>query len=377
MTINRSRALKIAVSLSLTVLLVVLSARLFRKQNEPEALHPSAALTRTFRLSEINPHLKGTPGDTDVYAFDSGVPGGSLLVLGGTHASEIAGQLTAVMMLENLRVDAGRVFIIPLANASAITNTEPQEAHPLGVTFETAGGVRFFRFGSRFTNPVHQWPDPEVYVQPSSGMTLAGNETRNLNRAYPGVADGNLTERIAWAITELIRREEIDLSFDLHESSPEYPVVNAIVASEVSQDIASMALVTLQMEGWEFTLEPSPPNFRGLSHREWTDHTKTLPFLLETTSVIMGRLRGRTNPELALEGKDDGYVLAAKAGVLYASFDVEGIPIEKRVARHLAAIAAIVDAYNSLDPERAVLAGGWPAPADLLANGYGRYLAAP
>ena len=125
MTITRSHALKIAVSLSLTVVLVVLSAHLFRKQNEPEALHPSAALTRTLRLSEINPHLKGTPGDTDVYVFDSGVPGGSLLVLGGTHASEIAGQLTAVMMLENLRVDAGRVFIIPFANASAITNTEP------------------------------------------------------------------------------------------------------------------------------------------------------------------------------------------------------------------------------------------------------------
>lgn len=377
MTITRSHALKIAVSLSLVVVLVILSVRIFRKQHEREILHPSAALTRTFPLSEINPHLKGSPGDTDVYLFDSGVPGASLLVLGGTHASEIAGQLTAIMMLENLRVDAGRVFIIPFANASAITNTEPQEAHPLGVSFETAGGSRYFRFGSRFTNLVHQWPDPEVYVQPSSGMSLAGNETRNLNRAYPGVADGNFTERIAWAITELIRREEIDLSFDLHESSPEYPVVNAIVASEVSQDIASMALVSLQMDGWEFTLEPSPPNFRGLSHREWADHTKTLPFLLETTSVVMGRLRGRTNAELALVGKDAGYVAAAKAGVLYASFDVEGITLETRVARHLAAIAAIVDAYNSLSPDKALIAGGWPAPADLQANGYGRYLAAP
>ena len=208
-------------------------------------------------------------------------------------------------------------------------------------------------------------------------MTLAGNETRNLNRAYPGVADGSLTERIAWAITELIRREDIDLSFDLHESSPEYPVVNAIVASEASQDIASMALVTLQMDGWEFSLEPSPPNFRGLSHREWTDHTKTKPILLETTSAVMGRLRGRTDAELALEGKDERYVAAAKAGVLRVPFGPEGIPIEMRVARHLAAIAAIVDAYNSLYPDRTILAGGWPPPADLLANGYGRYLAAP
>lgn len=377
MTINRVHRLTTTVSLALTVALVVLSARVFRRQHVPDVLHPSAALTRTVRLSEINPHLKGTAGDTNVYVFDSGVSGGSLLILGGTHASEIAGQLTAIMMLENLRIEAGRIFIIPNANPSAITNTEPQEAHPRGVEFQTPGGPRFFRFGSRFTNPVHQWPDPEVYVQPSSGMTLAGNETRNLNRAYPGVADGNLTERVAWAITELIRRENIDLSFDLHESSPEYPVVNAIVASEVSQDIASMALVTLQMDGWEFALEPSPPSFRGLSHREWTDHTRTRPFLLETTSAVMGRLRGRTSARLALEGKDDGYVAAARVGALRVPFGPQGIPIELRIARHLAAIAAIVDAYNTLDPKRAIRAGGWPAPNDLLANGCGRYLAAP
>lgn len=377
MTLTRGRALQTTVLLTLGVVLVVLSARIFRKQHEREVLHPSAALTRTLRLSEINPRLKGTAGDSDVYLFDSGVPGGSLLILGGSHASEIAGQLTAILILENLRVDAGRVFIIPFANASAITNTEPQEAHPVGVTFQTPGGPRFFRFGSRFTNPVHQWPDPEVYVQPGSGMSLAGNETRNLNRAYPGIADGNLTQRMAWAITELIRRENIDLSFDLHESSPEYPVVNAIVASEVSQDIASMALVTLQMDGWEFTLEPSPPNFRGLSHREWTDHTRTRPFLLETTSAVMGRLRGRTDARLALEGRDAGYVAAAAAGALHVPFGPQGIPIEMRIARHLAAIAAIVDAYDSLNPDRPILAGGWPPPADLLAGGCGRYFAAP
>lgn len=377
MRLNGTRVAKTAVALAATVCLTTLSARIFRESHVRETLHPSAGLTRAFPLSEINPRLKGTAGDAEVYLFDSGVAGGSLLVLGGTHASEIAGQLTAILMIENLQVKAGRVFIIPFANSSAITNTEPQEAHPMRVTFETAGGPRSFRFGSRFTNPVHQWPDPEIYVQPASGMTLAGNETRNLNRAYPGVADGTLTERIAWAITELIRREAVDVSFDLHESSPEYPVVNAIVASEVSQDIASMALVTLQMDGWEFTLEPSPTAFRGLSHREWTDHTKTRPFLLETTSAVMGRLRGRTDARLALTGRDARYVAAARAGVLHAPFDSLGIPIELRAARHLAAIGAIVDAHNTLYPDRAIDIAGWPSPANLLANGCGRYLAAP
>jgi len=377
MTVASKHVITVGTSLLVTVLLVVFSAREFRIQHEREVLYPSAALTRVFPLSSVNPHLAGTDGDTDVYMYDSGVAGGTLLVIGGTHASEIAGSLTVVLMVENLRVDVGRVFLIPYANASAATHNEPQEAHPQHVVFETAGGPRSFRLGARFTNPVHQWPDPEVYVHPSSGTTLAGNETRNLNRVYPGIEDGNLTERIAWGITELIRRENIDVSFDLHESSPEYPVVNAIVASEVSQDIASVATVMLQIDGWDFTLEPSPPSFRGLSHREWTDHTNTRPILLESTNPAMGRLRGRTNADLAIVGKDEQYVTAARYGVLYAPFDSDGTPIELRVGRHLAAIAAIVDAFNDLAPERTILVGGWPEPKVLMASGYGRYLASP
>jgi hypothetical protein len=377
MTFDRSRAVTITLLFLATAILVVLSARTFRVQHEREVIYPSPGLSRVFPLSEINPLLAGTGGDTDVYLYDSGNPGGSLLVLGGTHASEIAACLTVVIMVENLKVDVGRVFLIPYANASGATHNEPQEGHPQHVVFETAGGPRSFRFGARFTNPVHQWPDPDVYVQPFSGATLAGIEARNLNRAYPGIADGSLTERIAWAITELIRREEIDLSFDLHESSPEYPVVNAIVASEASQDVASMAIVSLQIDGWDFSLEPSPYGFHGLSHREWTDHTNTRPILLETANPVMGRLRGRTSAELAIVGKDEQYVAAAREGLLYVPFDSEGIPIERRVARHLAAIAAIVDAYNTLLPERIIEAGGWPDPAVLVEDGLGRYLASP
>jgi len=377
MTIDRTRATYVGLSLLITVLLVIFSARSFVGQHQDDVLHPSPGLTRVFPLSEINPLLAGTAGDTDVYLFEGGTGGGSVLILGGTHASEIAGTMTAILLVETLQAEVGRVFVIPHANASATTHNEPQEAHPQHVIFETEGGPRAFRFGSRFTNPVHQWPDPEVYVQPFSGTVLAGNETRNLNRAYPGIADGSLTQRVAWAITELIRKEDIDLSFDIHESSPEYPVINAIVASEVSQDIASYATITLQIEGWEFSLEPSPPNFHGLSHREWTDHTDTRPILLETANPAMGRLRGRTDADLAVLGKDEQYVAAAKIGAINVPFGEEGIPIERRIARNLAAITAIIDAYNTLEPERMISIGGSPAPADLLEHGLGTYLAAP
>lgn len=371
------RFVSIALALLVTAALVVFSARSFRIQHQDEILYPSADLVRIFPLSEINPHLAGTGGDTDVYLFEGDSEGGSLLVIGGTHASEIAGYMATVVLVENLLVEAGRVFLIPRSNASAATHNEPQEGHPQHITIETAGGPRSFRFGARFTNPVHQWPDPEVYVQPNSGTVLAGNETRNLNRAYPGIADGNLTERVAWAITELIRREKIDLSFDIHESSPEYPVINAIVASEVSQDIASFATIALQLDGWEFSLEPSPPNFHGLSHREWTDHTDTQPILLETANPAMGRLRGPTNADLAVLGKDEQYVKAAAIGAVNVPFDEDGISIERRIARDLAAIGAIVEAFNLLNPDRAILVGGWPNPHVLMEDGLGKYLASP
>ena len=377
MSSDRTRYISIGVSFLLTALLVVSAARVFREQHRPEVLYPSPALTRIFPLSEINPHLAGTPGDTDVYVYEGEGDGGSLLVLGGTHASEIAAHAAVALMVETLEVEAGRVYLIPRANASGATHTEPQEAHPRYIEFETPGGPRRFRFGARFTNPVHQWPDPEVYVQAVSGTVLSGNEARNLNRVYPGIADGSLTERVAWAITELIRREDIDLSFDIHESSPEYPVINAIVASEASQDVASFAVITLQMDGWEFSLEPSPPNFHGLSHREWTDHTDTRPILLETANPAMGRLRGRTDMALAIEGKDDQYVAAARIGAVNVPFDEEGISIERRIARDLAAIDAIVSAFNDLEPERPIRIGGWPDLARLMEDGLGRYLAPP
>lgn len=154
-------------------------------------------------------------------------------------------------------------------------------------------------------------------------------------------------------------------------------MINAIVASETSQDVASYAAISLQSDGWEFALEPSPPNFHGLSHREWTDHTKTRPILLETASPVMGRLRGRTDADLAVIGKDVQYVRAARFGAVNVPFDENGISIEHRIARDLAAISAIVSAFNDLVPDRPILVSGWPAPRELMAHKLGDYLASP
>ena len=369
---RQEQRLRATALLLLTGVLVALAARPFRTQHAVEVLYPSTSLSEVRHLSDYNQHLTGTAGDTEVYVFEGDEPGGALLIAGGTHANELAGVMTAVLLVETLAVRTGRVFVIPHANASAATATRPREADPAFIELTTPTGVRHFRYGSRFTNPVHQRPDPPSFRHPASPMTRQGCEARNLNRVYPGVQDGTLTERVAWAITELIRQEDIALAFDLHEAPPERRLVNAIVATETSLDLAAEAVLALQMDGWDFHLEASSPAFHGFSHREWTDATATRPILIESANPAQGRWRDRTTTDLPLTGNDANYRRLAAAGRLPMPYDLGGIPIERRVARHLAGLSAILAVYNA-DPATAPIGiGGWPSAAELESDGLGK-----
>jgi hypothetical protein len=328
-------------------------------------------------LSAYHRSLAGTPGDTAVYDLRGSKPGGTVLVLGGTHADEPAGYLAAVILVEHTRVDAGRLIVIPRANASGFTHNYPQEGHPTSFTIATTWGSRRFTYGARATNPVHQWPDPQVYSLPGSGQTLSGSETRNLNRAYPGHPDGTFTEQIAFAITALIRREQVDLALDLHEASPEYPVVNTMVAHQRAVDLAAVANMTMQGSGVTIGLETSPENLHGLSHREWGDATDALAVLMETTNPAQGRLRGRTDPELVLSGRDRFYVLASSRGGLSVPFPDSGWPLSMRVARHLAGVAALVGALGDVTPDKAVGLADLPDYETVVTRGLGAFLRKP
>ena len=309
--------------------------------------------------------------------LDSGKPGASALILGGTHANEPSGYLSAVLFIENAVPAAGKLYVIPTANASAMTHTDYMEGTPRKFAIDTPVGPRSFRYGSRATSPADQWPDPDIYVHASSGQRLSGSETRNLNRAYPGRADGTFTEKVAFAITSLIRKEKIDITIDLHEASPEYPVVNAMVAHDRAMKIASIALLNLEMDDITIGVEPSPTNLRGLSHRELGDATKTLALLFESTNPAQGRLRGVTNEALIVEGKDEMYLAAQKLGRLFVPFGPEGEPLKKRVARHLGTTQAVFDAYATEMPERPLVVGAMPSYKEVLDKGIGHYLQAP
>jgi hypothetical protein len=206
---------------------------------------------------------------------------------------------------------------------------------------------------------------------------LSGAEVRNLNRCYPGRPHGYLTEKIAFGIMELIRREKVDLGLDVHESAPEYPVINAIVFHEQSAELAALAKLEVEAGGFDIRLEGSPPTLRGLSHREWGDYAGIHSILIETANPSQGRLKGKPTANLILDGKDKFYLRAAGLGRLFVPYSREGIPLRVRVARHLATIQALVSSFNSLYPDKEILIDNLPAPSEVQKKDVGFFLRPP
>lgn len=365
--------------IALCLLIVVaavcaLAGREFLRMYEPDEIMPGPGVTRIDSLSTYFAGLAGTSSDTKVYFLESGRPGATALVLGGTHPNEPAGFMAAVVLAEHVSVRDGRLIVIPQACSSGFTCTDPLEGYPQSFSIQSPSKMRTFRFGARGSNPLTEWPDPLVFLQYPSGQQLSGNEVRNLNRSYPGRPDGTITERIAFAIMQLIQREQVDVAFDLHEAAPEIPIINAIVTHEKGKDIAASAVFALEFENLQFALEMSPPNFHGLSHREWGDRSQALPFLMETSNPIQGRLRGKTSTSLVLQGIDEKYFEAAQIGSMRITYELAGEPLARRVGRHLRGLHAILGATMESLPEKRIVLESVPSYEEIVHQGVGAYL---
>jgi len=372
--VKMNKRITATIFLVLALIIAFVSGQSFLKMYDEEPIVKGPGVTRTEMLSDYFPGLKDSTGDTEIYVLEGAKPGGSTLVLGGTHPNESAAYLASVIMIENAVVEKGTLYIIPRANNSAFTHNDAQEGSPQKFTIETEFGERWFRYGSRATNPVDQWPDPDVYIHAASGQQLSGSETRNLNRGYPGRPDGTQTEQVCYGITTLININEISMTIDLHEASPEYPVINAIVSHEDAMPIAADVAINMQLDGIDIGLEPSPVNLRGLTHRELGDATETFAVLMETANPSQGRLRGATNADLVTEGQDHLYEKAADLGRLFVPFDESGHPIEERVARHVKGVMSFVESMSVYDESKTMIITGLPSYEELVENGVGKYL---
>jgi predicted deacylase len=342
-----------------------------------ETVVSAPGLTEVKMLSDYLSSLKGTWMDTPIFVYDSGVPGGSVLYMANVHPYEPASSLSAYILMENIKVTKGKVFVIPQGNRSGSTTGMLGNAYPKFFHVPTSFGEKTLRIGDRGTNPLDQWPDPFTFVHYPSGQNLAYQDIRNMNRTYPGRKNGTLTERASYAIMELIRQEKIDLSIDIHEASLMYPVVSTYVAHERSFDLAMMAAMTLTASSFDMKCESSPKGLRGLSHREWGDYSDTLAVLMETPEPFIDRVVGPMTEELFTEGKDEFLATAAKHGLTYTPYTLEfGSPLWYRCGRHLSGALEAINQMNQFFPEKEVIVE-WPTYEELKEHDCGYFFHDP
>jgi hypothetical protein len=347
-----------------------------RHLREPVVVGPG--VTSIKHLGDYFAGVAGTTNDCNVYLMQGAQPGATVLVLGGTHPEEPAGRLVTWILAENATVEKGRLILALSANRSATTATRLGGAYPPSFSIPTRWGAQRFRMGDRWSNPLDQWPDPEVYIHYPSGQYLAYMDVRNLNRSWPGRPGGTLTERTTYAFMELIRREQVDIAVDLHEAELQYPVISTIVTHQKGQELATLVSMTLSdNEGFKIGTEYSPKTLHGLSHREIGDFSQAVSLLFEAPEPFLDATRGITNTEQLLTGKDEFVVQAGKHGLLYEKIDEKGWPIATRVGRHTSSVLQVMETWTEDHPEKPLAVRGVPKYAEVIKNGVGYYLKDP
>ena len=129
---------------------------------------PQIALPQTTFVEYI---CAGTDYETPVYIIKTDCKEPTIMIVAGTHGNEKAGIKAAEYLKDNLHIERGTLIIIPKANILACEEN-----------------IRSF--------------PPEI----------------NLNRVYPGNPQGNSVEKLAYEIFSQMKRYDIGLLIDLHES---------------------------------------------------------------------------------------------------------------------------------------------------------------
>ncbi len=375
---NNERTVKIVLVAVIGAITALGAVPLYRHRHSTMPIIAGPGVTRVIKLSDYAPKLKGTMADIDVFVLEGKEPGGKAFLMSDTHANEPAGLLAMMALIENAVVEKGTLFVAPTFNASASRNTKPGDGYPLYFDIPTDWGKVRFRMGNRDASPLEQWPDPDVYIHYPERQALSYVDVRNTNRTWPGRPDGPLMERVTYAAMELMRKEKVDVAMDFHGAETMFPVTNCIVAPQKSAKIATMASMTVKaMEGFDNHVEPSPGNFRGLSHREIGDYADTLPFLMEAPIPFLDQPTGPKTVKLLIDGKDDFLLSLSGKKKLFVSYDETGWPMDKRVGQHASVALEILKQFTKKNPDRAIKLSGFPRYAEIVQNGIGKYFHDP
>jgi len=370
--------IKLVLLICLGIMLAISGFQLYRHRHYSVPIVAGPGVTKVVKLSTYLPAIKGTMADTWVFFLEGQEPGGSALILGNTHANEPEGLLAALVMIENAQVEKGTLIIIPQFNHSASRTTRPGDGYPLYFHISTPWGEKRFRLGNRDASPLDQWPDPDVYIHYPERQLLSFIDARNVNRTWPGRPNGLPMEQVTCAAMELIKKEKVDLVVDIHGAETMFPVTNCLVAPEKSAKLATMVSLTVKArENFDSHVEPSPPKFRGLSHREIGDYSEAWPFLLEAPIPFLDQPTGPKTEKFLLDGRDPFLLRLARKNKLFVPYDESGWPMEKRVGQHLSVTQEIWRQYSRRTPERAIIVRGVPHYAEVVEKGVGYYFHDP
>lgn len=351
---RKRRVFKIVV-LTIMAFFAFLSSLCFvRERTSYDTFVPSSSYSYTVRLSDYDSSLLGTKMDAPVFVFDSGIKGADVFIMGGTHPNESGGILSAIIIMENIELESGRVFVLPVANMSAYLNTLPGYGYPEYYTLQTEWGEKSFKVGSRVASPLDQWPDPPFYVHYPSGQRLSYEEARNINRTFPGRRNGSPLERASNAIMTLLEKEGIDYAFDLHEASVTYPVNLDIVAPEISFDIAYLSALMLEEKGISLRVEATSSSNKGYTHSEWARVEGVHPFLIEVPTPFIDRTPGAMTGKMIVSGKDEFLYKVAEYGYSGVDYPEDGISISERVAIHVTTIDKCLEIAGQFNPDNAI-----------------------
>lgn len=336
-------------------------------------VRPGYGVTRRGWLSDYHAALKGTNLDTPVYYLEGRKPGATMLIIGGTHPREIAGHTAALMAIENAAVSEGRLIVIPALNASGYGLHDLSANIPRFHKIKCRSGHRLLPFGDRRVDKADQkMADPGQYRH-QSGAIIPGSkggdgaEMRNINRNYPGLADGTETQQVAYGVMELIRKEHVALNIDMHEAdTPTWYVMRQngktreggrlaymLVCNpkDAAMELGAEAVIDLSDRlGIKLKIEPSNPAFCGLSHLEIGNATSCLSFLFETPNP--GQDDWRENPDVI---RDTRY------------------PLEHRVGLQWEVFQELANLYNEYNDQHLVIEG-MPDYKTLMNQGVGAWL---
>ena len=234
---------------------------------------PQTAFLQTTSVENI---CVGTDYETPVYIIMADYKEPVIMIVAGTHGNEKAGIKAAEYLKDNLHIERGTLIIIPRANILACEEN-----------------VRCF--------------PAEI----------------NLNRVYPGNPQGNSIEKLASEIFNLMKRYDIGLLIDLHESIEFYKKNPKNYGQTVVIDSDDDCLFKLS----SFLVEEMNKGINGDSNKY---------------QVLVDPVKGST-----------AYCAYHQIGIPALTFETcRKLPLSFRIEEHIKFVKIILSKWNMLAVER-------------------------